>query len=277
MQNQNWCRLDYVDAFAGRGKQTLKSGSILSEAEEFFGGPSEREDTEDFLIGSALRALRTEKDGIRCFDRYLFVDTDKTCLEQLETHVRQEYQYANHKVNFICGNANSKLREYVRGIDWEKTRALVFLDPYGLEVGWNLIKELADTRACDVWYLFPLGGVTRLMANDGQIPDAWATRLDQLFGTGGWRQEFYRPSAQRSLFSEDKATFLKDAPTKRIVEYIRDRLATVFAAVSDIGVLRNSKGAPLFALLLGVSNPSRAATEKALRIANHLVKGLNQP
>jgi len=48
------------------------------------------------------------------------------------------------------------------------------------------------------------------------------------------------------------------------------------SAVSNAGILMNNKGAPLFALVLGVSSPSMAAQKAALRIANHLVKDLNQ-
>lgn len=43
------------------------------------------------------------------------------------------------------------------------------------------------------------------------------------------------------------------------------------------GVLRNSRGFPLFALLLGVANPGRPAQEAALRIGNHLVRRLSAP
>jgi len=60
------------------------------------------------------------------------------------------------------------------------------------------------------------------------------------------------------------------------VNFIRKRLKTIFPAVSNAGILRNGKGAPLFALVLGVSNPSLKAQRAALSIANHLVKDLNQ-
>jgi len=151
----------------------------------------------------------------------------------------------------------------------------VFLDPYGLEVGWDLVAELAATKACDVWYLFPLGGVIRMMTKSGVIPDSWSARLDGLFGTHEWYDEFYKPSPQQSLFETDDEIMLRDASTKHVVDYVRCRLDVVFAATSHAAVLRNSKGAPLFALVLGVSNPSTAAQKAALGIANHLVKGLS--
>lgn len=276
MQNQRWCRLDYVDAFAGRGKQALKSGTPASDPEGFFGDESERADTEEFLVGSAIRALSAATGAARPFDRYLFIDADEASCAELQALVHSDFPGTEHTVQVTCDDANTALQGYVGSVDWSTTRALVFLDPYGLEVGWDLVQELAGTGACDVWYLFPLGGVIRMMTNDGQIPDAWTARLDQLFGTHDWYDEFYKPSSQQSLFDVEDEALLKDASTKHVVDYIRKRLGTAFAAVSNAGVLRNSKGAPLFALVLGVSNPSLAAQKAALGIANHLVKDLSQ-
>jgi hypothetical protein len=40
----------------------------------------------------------------------------------------------------------------------------VFLDPFGMQVDWNVIEQLALTKAVDLWLLFPLGtGVMRIM------------------------------------------------------------------------------------------------------------------
>jgi three-Cys-motif partner protein len=274
MRNQRWCRLDYVDAFAGRGKQALKSGAGTPESEAFFGDESERADTEEFLVGSAIRALSASAGANRPFDRFLFIDADEPSCAELQSVVRSDFPELEHAVTVKCDDANTALEDYTDSADWTATRALVFLDPYGLEVHWGLIQKLAATGACDVWYLFPLGGVIRMMTNSGRIPDAWATRLDSLLGTHAWYDEFYKPSPQKSLFDNDNEMVLKDASTRHVVDYIRKRLRSVFAAVSNAGVLRNSKGAPLFALVLGVSNPSPAAQKAALAIANHLVKDL---
>jgi len=152
---------------------------------------------------------------------------------------------------------------------------LVFLDPYGLEVGWDTILRIAQTRACDVWYLFPLGGVIRMMVKDGQIPESWKARLDRLFGTDRWYSHFYRPSGQGLLFEDQTEHYLRDASTADVARYVRERLSCAFYAVSQPGILRNSKGAPLFALFLGVSNPSKKAQEVAIKIGNYLIKGLS--
>jgi len=116
-----------------------------------------------------------------------------------------------------------------------------------------------------------------MMMNDGQIPDSWKGRLDTVFGTPTWYDEFYRPSGQQSLFEkQERDRIFKDASTPQVIDFVRRRLLTVFPAVSDAGILKNGKGAPLFALLLCVSNPSTKAQVAALRIANHLLRELSQ-
>lgn len=277
MLNQSWCELHYIDAFAGSGEQALKSGPSSQGLEGILVSLSERADTEEFLVGSALRALRASASSARPFDRFLFIDADEGSCRELRELVSSDFPAASHSVDVVCDDANVQLESYLDSVKWSTTRALVFLDPYGLEVDWGLIQRLAATGACDVWYLFPLGGVIRMMTADGQMPDSWITRLDRLFGTHDWHKEFYRPSPQKSLFGADAELLLKDASTQHVVDYVQKRLSSAFAAVSDAGVLRNRKGAPLFALLMGVSNPSPPAQKAALRIANHLVKDLSKP
>jgi len=278
MHKQPWANLHYVDAFAGRGKQALTSESEpnpdAAKAELLFQSETDRADTEGFLEGSALRALKASASSSRRFDRFMLIDAHKPSCQELRATIEAEYPEMLDAVEIRCEDANVALKDYLKGVNWRATRSLVFLDPFGLEVRWSTIERLAKTGACDVWYLFPLGGVIRMMTNSGQVPDLWRARLDEVFGTPDWYQEFYR-ATQASLFGDTAA--LKDASTSHVVDYIRRRLNTVFPAVSKAGVLRNSKGFPLFALILGVANPGRPAQEAALRIGNHLVRRLSVP
>ncbi len=280
MQNQPWYRLHYVDAFAGRGKQTLKTASGLTAdvvgLESFFGDESERVDTKEFLVGSALRALTASSHSSRSFDRFVFIDSDELSCQELGSVISSDFPQVWHTVSILCDDANRALDRYIASTDWANVRAVVFLDPYGLEVSWDTIGRLAGTGACDVWYLFPLGGVMRMMTNSGQVRHAWRARLDRVFGSSDWYDEFYRPSRQQTLLDNVQDCRFKDASTEHVVQYIRQRLETMFPVVSDVGILRNGKGAPLFALVLGVSSRSRSAQRAALKIANYLVRDLGQ-
>ena len=280
MQNQKWFTLHYVDAFAGRGKHRLKSGlskcADLQGLDSFFGSLEEREDTEEFLVGSAIRALRASSLSLRSFDYFLFIDADQASCSELESIIQDDFGNIRDTIKVKCGDANATLEDYISKVDWNRTRALIFLDPYGLEVSWNLINRLAKTGSSDIWYLFPLGGVLRMMTKDGQLPDPWRARLDRVFGTTKWYEEFYCQNTQRSLFGDEEGILSKNASTGHVVRFIRARLKTVFPAVSRAAILRNSKGAPLFALVLGVSNQKLPAQKTAMRIANYIIDGIGK-
>jgi three-Cys-motif partner protein len=69
--------------------------------------------------------------------------------------------------------------------DWTSRRAVLFLDPYGMQVEWRTIEAIAATKAIDLWLLFPLGiGVNRLLTKSGDIPESWRNRLNLLLGDG---------------------------------------------------------------------------------------------
>lgn len=149
---------------------------------------------------------------------------------------------------------------------------MVFLDPYGMQVRWKTIEALADTGAIDLWILFPLGvAVNRLIRRDGNIGDSVRSRLDELFGTEDWFDEFYKPSAVRSLF-EMSTEIEKTANLEAIGEYFNDRLSSVFAGVAPNPLkLYNSKSNPLYLLCFAVGNPNVKAKELALRMAKHIL------
>ena len=81
----------------------------------------------------------------------------------------------------VNADANSYLIDLCTNYRWEYHRAVLFLDPFGMQVTWDTIKAIAGTEAIDLWYLFPLGvGVNRLLKKEiTQIPESWAIKLDE--------------------------------------------------------------------------------------------------
>lgn len=60
--------------------------------------------------------------------------------------------------------------------DWKRWRAVAFLDPYGMNVEADLLWRIGDTKAIDLWLLFPLGmGVNRLLKSGGLHPSRLLT------------------------------------------------------------------------------------------------------
>jgi three-Cys-motif partner protein len=203
------------------------------------------------------------------FDRYLFVEESRDRVNQLRATIGNDFSAIEPRCKIQKGDANRILKAWCSQRDWKKERAVVFLDPYGMQVEWSTIEVLAATKAVDLWYLFPLGvGVARLLTRDGNIAPAWQARLQLLFGTSNWRARFYPVTKTQDLFG-DRETVARDASEENIAAFIHERLADCFAAVADGLILRNSKANPLYLLCFAAANERGAKT--ALKIAQSIL------
>jgi three-Cys-motif partner protein len=245
----------YIDAFAGSGYRDAKRG--VPDLME--------NDPQELLEGSARRALRVEPR----FDGYIFIESHSGRRAQLE-QLKAEFPDQAENIRVRGGDANAQLQEICR-VSWTSRRAVLFLDPYGMQVEWSTIEAVARTAAIDMWLLFPLGiGVNRLLKRDADIPVAWRERLTALLGTADWFDEFYRTETITDLFGASHTKTVKQASTETIGKYFVNRLKTVFPAVAEQPrVLSNSRGSPLYLLCFAAGNPKGAPI--ALKIANHLL------
>jgi three-Cys-motif partner protein len=256
-------RTTYVDAFAGTGSREERKAKGGTEAP--LGLILDDDDARSFQAGSARIALAANPG----FDQYLFIEANPSFAEEL---TKLQREFPGKTITVVSGDANLRIQEWCQRMDWSKNRAVVFLDPYGMEVEWSTIEAIASTQAIDVWILFPLGqAVNRLLTRKQPPPAAWAKRLTIFFGTQGWETEFYRPARQLSLLDgvEDVE---RSADLESISRFFLDRLGGVFAAVSQNPLpLWNSKGVPIYLLCFAVGNPRKA--DLALRIANNILRG----
>lgn len=255
----------YIDAFAGTGYRILKQ-TETDEGGLFFPDLAE-EAPQKLLEGSARMALQLKPR----FDRYIFIEKDPDRARQLE-ELRSDFPQMAKDIRIRTGEANGVIRELCRK-DWSRHRAVLFLDPYGMQVEWATIEAVAETRAIDLWMLFPLGiGVNRLLPRSGKIPEGWRTRLNVLLGTENWYPEFYKPDGTARLF-EDQETRVVKAGIETIGKYFVDRLKTIFPGVApNPKVLMNSTNCPLYLFCFAVSSPNPRAQAIALDIANHILK-----
>lgn len=259
----------YIDAFAGAGTEYLATSR---NAGNLFDTLAEAE-TQRLLRGSARRALEC----VPPFDRYVLIEKDVVRCEDLrllaDCHARRHFQ-----VEVIHGDANEVVPRECGQLQRDAgDRGVVFLDPYGMQVKWSTIESIANTKALDLWVLFPLGvAVNRLVVRAGvpDIPESWQRRLDQIFGTRGWRDHFYGAVSRPTLFGSEEV--VRRVRREAIGAYFIERLEAVFegGVVKKPGVLRNSKGIPLYLLCFAVANPAPKAKVLALKIANDLLRDI---
>ena len=253
----------YVDAFAGTGVRTQQEHA--KQEPNLFEDVYEDPESAGYLDGSARIALGLPSP----FDRYLFVEKSRDKSTKLRASVEQDFPSLFDRCDFRLGDANATLRNWCKERDWSKERAVVFLDPYGMQVDWTTIEVLSETKAVDLWYLFPLGiGVARLLTRDGVMDESWQRRLDAIFGTKAWRERFYEMRTTAGLFGE-MAGLKRTADEERIEKFISERLRERFAGVAKGRILRNSRASPLYLLCFASANEKGART--AVKIAEHIL------
>ncbi|MGB2753488.1 MAG: three-Cys-motif partner protein TcmP [Phycisphaerae bacterium] len=262
LKKQSFTRV-YLDAFAGTGYRKKREREfavrgIFADIEE--------EEPQRFLKGSAKRSLEVEPP----FHKYIFVESDPAKVRAL-TRLKQEHKSKAGAITIVKDDANKFVRKYCRAENWRTTRAVVFLDPFATEVAWTTIKAVASTRAIDVWILFPLMAINRLLAKDPQ--KACWDRLTDVFGTEEWFERFYSTSRRNTIFGKPLKVIRKRCNFRQIGEFYRERLQAIFAGVCQKPtVFRNSRRSPLFQLFFAAGNARGAPI--ALRIADHLLRNI---
>lgn len=243
LKNQKWCRgTIYVDAFAGPGLSPIRATDKSTKSSGLLSADLlEDADAVEYLKGSPRRAL----DIPNPFSRYIFIDQDDKRVAELRS-LQAEYGKVR-SITVQKGDANELLLRLVQGdTDWNAYRAVVFLDPYGMQLRWDVLEKLSQTRAIEVIVNFPLGmAIQRLFTRSGEIPLSWQAALDKYFGSGAWRDLVYEDKPD--LFGLTKRKIPGSA--ERVLAWYRDRLRALFGYVSEARLITNTKGHPLYYLV----------------------------
>jgi three-Cys-motif partner protein len=253
-------RTIYVDAFAGAGyirqrREEVPQAGLFADLAAH--------DVQGFIKGSAVRALELNPG----FGEYLFIEKDVRRFKELRELKKRHLQ---KKISVENVEANEYLRKWCRETDWRGKRAVVFLDPYGMQVDWSLLEEIAKTKAIDLWLLFPLGAaLMRVLQKREPPPQLWADRVTAVLGTESWREEFYKPRKSETLFGPVEAEE-REAGYQAIADFFVRRLEGIFTRVArNPRVLRNSRNCPLYLFCFAAGNPSGAPI--AVKIAQDLL------
>lgn len=254
----------YIDAFAGTGyrtpKQKVSTQGVLIKSEN-------NEIDARFLSGSARIALQATTP----FDRYIFIEKNTKRCKGLNA-LKAEFPELADRITIIKADANQILTDLCSDLT-NNCRALLFLDPYGMQVGWDTIKKIAESQKIDLWYLFGLGGgLNRLLKNDGKITPMQKQTISNVLGTTDWFEEFYKPRQEIGLWDDVALGYDKVVNPKAIGNYLVKRLATTFPGVAkNPRYLVNTKNSPLYLFCFAVSNPNSRAISLALKIAESIL------
>ena len=253
LKNQPFERI-YIDAFAGTGDRTDKRREALPLLD--------LPDFDEMAKGSARIALEVDPP----FHRYFFIERVTKRASELDA---LKSEFPHRTIEIINADANAGIDDLCRAVDWRMSRGVVFLDPYGLQVSWATLTAISQTKAIDVWILFPSGmGLNRLLTKDGNIPQEWQDTLDRSLGATDWRDVFYRREEVSDLFEGVREQTYKDADAAKLERFYLDRLRTIFPVVMDGSVrLTNSREQTMYLLCFASANPSPKVKALAPKIA----------
>jgi three-Cys-motif partner protein len=248
--------LVYIDAFCGRGEVEVRGGEELPLLQE----------GRKFLEGSARRALSLTVP----FNRYHFIDASEESLEELRSWLIANRPELKDHVFFHHGDVNDELPKVTNALG-KMERAVLFLDPFGMQVDWQTMVAIAK-RCLDLWYLVPTMALNRMVSKTLHMPAGWPEKLDTFLGTSSWRETWYQEDSQGSLFQDGDEGKLRAASIERIEADFVARLRILFKMPRNQKRLGSSKSGILFTLVFGCSNPDAKAYGLALKIANDLLK-----
>lgn len=240
MKGQKWCKgYHYVDAFAGSGRPKLR-------------------EVQRFIDGSPRIALNVQHP----FTSYTFIEQEPRRVAQLHA-LAAEYPAATILVR--QADCNDVLaNEVAPSITFAShQRAVVFLDPFTMNLDWATIAALAATGAIEIFMNVPTMAVNRgVLYNDTtKVTPEKVERMDRFWGSGDWQEAIYEDVT--NLFGEVIERKVSPTTAKRLGTLYCDRLRTVFPFVSDMAVMKNTTGQPIYCLVFAGHNKTgnKIATE----------------
>jgi three-Cys-motif partner protein len=250
----------YVDAFAGSG-----ANHIRESVGELF---TESEDADEIREGSALRAVKLKNR----FSKYIFIESSSSKLRELQKRI-EPLNLEPNSVEFRHGDANLELEKICPYLSKNNVRAVVFLDPFGNQVGWDILEKLALTRHVDLWYLFPsMLGVYRQIGNaNAQMTPEQELSLSRLFGPNDWRSAFISQVKETDLFGSIEQNY-KVANVEDITRFMIKSLGKIYqGGVQENWLPLGRDGAHWYSLIFAMANQSAKAQKIGHDISKHLL------
>jgi three-Cys-motif partner protein len=220
-QNSPILHHSYVDAFAGAGMHISKT-------------------TREFVLGSPLNALAVHPP----FREYYLIDLEGAKVN----HLREQIGPRND-VHLLHGDCNEVLSKnvfpHIQYKDFR--RGLCILDPYGLQLKWDVLETAGKMGSLDIFLNFPVMDMNRnvLWHDSEKVSEEDITRMNSFWGDESWRSAAYRE--EPTLFGD---LSLSKNTNAVVVEAFQARLKKVagFSYVPSPIPMRNSKSAVVYYL-----------------------------
>ena len=223
----------YVDGFAGAGEHNLKR-------------------TGERIEGSPLKAFAVQPP----FDWFYLIDLDGGRARAL-----QAFANGRSNVSVEQGDCNEVLLEKVfpRILGNRLNRGLCILDPYGVHLDWEVLKQAGQSNHIEIFLNFATLDMQRniFRKDRDKVRQVHLARMNRFWGDNSWEEIIYRKSL--GLFGPMES---KEAESNReIVKAFQKRLKdhAGFGFVPDPVPMCNSTGAVLYYLFFAAPKTTGGA------------------
>jgi three-Cys-motif partner protein len=229
-KKQSWARHMYIDAFSG-------PGVCISR------------ETKKFVAGSPLNALLVKPP----FREFHLIDIDGAKIEILRETVKiasKANEISPESVVVYEGDCNEILIKHLFPmiIADNRRRALCILDPYKLQLRWEIILAAGASRHIDLFLNFPIMVMNRgvLWHDPKAVSTSSIEYMNTFWGDASWRDIAYGKATD--LFGEENDE--KKSTNWQLALAFKERLKRIagFRQVPDPMPMRNSRGAIVYYL-----------------------------
>lgn len=199
----------YIDAFAGSGKDKIKS-------------------TGEVINGSPLISLNVGPS----FTNHVFIESNDEFYDALTKRVHKHSKSGSTQV--LHDDCNECIEKVLKGIP-AYAPIFAFLDPYGLELSWSTVEKLAKRRHVDFLITFMTMAVQRCAFNK----KTWGA-VDNFYGITTWR---------RIVQERRKKRLSPGRARRAFVELYKSQLKKLLAHVEDLVLVKDRQGRPLYHMI----------------------------
>lgn len=217
----------YIDGFAGAGMHISRQ-------------------TGEFKPGSPLNALWVKPP----FKEYHLVDLDSGKANMLRDITK------NNPAVFVYEEDCNKVllkKVFPRARYEDYTRALCVLDPYGINLDWELVETAGKMKSIDIFLSFFIMDMNMnvLKHDSSSVSRSQAERMNRFWGDDTWKVAAY--VTEPDLFGDVQRKADNDA----IVNAYKKRLKDIagFKYVQDPLPMRNTNGAVIYYLFFASHKP----------------------
>lgn len=247
LRTKNFQDFYYIDAFAGAGQAPLRKPNQIDDDQfldlDIASYHLNDEGEISYVKGSPRIALELKHP----FSKYIFVEKNPERAGEL-LKIAGNYKLAPC-TEILNGDAGDAVKERLLSekINWRRNRGVVFLDPFGLQVPWDIVQRIAETSALEVIVNFPVGmAIQRLLPKHGQFSKAQRKKLSSYFGSDEWETLLYKESID--LFGEQSRSKV-DASGGKLAMWYRNRMKNAFGFASLPRLITNQQGSHLYYLI----------------------------